>query len=415
MAVIRKFKAWRPKKGLEQQVASYPYDVINSEEARALVQGNPYSFLHVVKPEVDLPVDTELYSQQVYDKARENLLAFKSRGILIQDPEPHLYVYRQIMGGREQYGIVGCVSVEDYDSDVIKKHEHTRPVKEQDRITHVDITDANAGPIFLTYRAKQSIDDLVAKVAVQPSVYDFVASDGIGHTVWLVEDEGLADAAIREFAAIDFLYVADGHHRSASAAKVANMRRSANPNHSGEEEYNFFLAVLFPDNQLNIMDYNRVLKNLNRHTPDELFRALNQKFKVDERGDDPYRPQRKGEIGMYFERRWYRLTIKRELMDADDPVESLDISYLQNQLLSPFFGIEDPRTSEDIDFIGGIRGLEELVRLVDGGKFQAAFAMYPVSVAELMRIADSGQVMPPKSTWFEPKLRSGLLVHTLDD
>ncbi len=415
MAVLRKFKAWRPKKGLERQVASYPYDVINSEEARELVQGNPYSFLHVVKPEVDLPPGTDLYSQPVYEKARENFKAFQSRGILIQDLEPHLYLYRQTMAGREQYGIVGCVSVDDYDSDVIKKHEHTRPVKEQDRIKHVDIINANAGPIFLTYRAKQSIDDLVAKVAAHPPVYDFIATDGIGHTVWLVEDEGIADAVIREFAVIDFLYVADGHHRSASAAKVANMRRHSHPHHSGNEEYNFFLAVLFPDNQLNIMDYNRVLKNLNRHTPEELLRALEPKFKVEERGGDPFKPQRKGEIGMYFDRQWYKLTIKSELVDADDPVESLDISFLQNQLLSPFFGIEDPRTSEDIDFIGGIRGLEELVRLVDSGRFQIAFAMYPVSVAELMRIADSGQVMPPKSTWFEPKLRSGLLVHTLDD
>jgi len=415
MAVLRKFRAWRPKKGLEQQVASYPYDVINSEEARELVLGNPYSFLHVVKPEVDLASGTDLYSQPVYDKARENFQAFKSRGILVQEPEPHLYVYRQTMGAREQYGIVGCVSVDDYDRDVIKKHEHTRPVKEQDRIKHVDITNANAGPIFLTYRAKQSIDDLVEHVTADPPIYDFVASDGIGHTVWRVEDEGIADAVIREIAAIDFLYVADGHHRSASAAKVANLRRSTNPDHTGDEEYNFFLAVLFPDNQLNIMDYNRVLKNLNRHTPEELVQALKQKFKVEEMSGDPYRPQRKGEIGMYFDRSWYKLTIRSELVDADDPVESLDISFLQNHLLGPFFGIGDPRTSEDIDFIGGIRGLEELVRLVDGGKFQVAFAMYPVSVAELMRIADSGQVMPPKSTWFEPKLRSGLLVHTLED
>lgn len=414
MAILRKFKAWRPKKGLEQQVASYPYDVLNSQEARELVQGNPHSFLHVVKPEVDLPEGTDLYSQEVYDKARENFNRFKNDGILVQDPLPNLYIYRQTMEGREQYGIVGCVSVDDYDRDVIKKHEHTRPVKEKDRISHVDVTNANAGPIFLTYRAQDAIDALVERVVQNPPEYDFTASDGIGHTVWVVDDAAAADGLIEQFARLDFLYVADGHHRSASAAKVANMRRGADPDYRGDEEYNFFLAVLFPDDQLHIMDYNRVLKNLNGHTPEELFDALAEKFLVQIMGDTPYKPQQKGEIGMYIDGRWTRLTIKEENVDRKDPVKSLDISYLQDQLLSPFFGIEDPRTSDDIDFIGGIRGMEELVRLVDSGKFQVAFAMYPVSVTELMNIADSGQVMPPKSTWFEPKLRSGLLVHTLD-
>lgn len=414
MAILRKFKAWRPKLGLEQQVASYPYDVLNSQEARELVRGNPYSFLHVVKPEVDLPEGTDLYSQEVYNQARENLERFKREGILVQDPAPHLYIYRQTMEGRAQYGIVGCVSVDDYDRDIIKKHEHTRPVKEKDRITHVDITNANAGPIFLTYRAQDAIDALVKSAVQEPPEYDFTASDGIGHTVWVVEDEAAADALIEQFSRLDYLYVADGHHRSASAAKVANMRRGADPDYQGDEEYNFFLAVLFPDNQLHIMDYNRVLKNLNGHTPAELFEALREKFQVQTMGGEPYQPQCKGEIGMYMDGEWTRLTIKKENVDFQDPVRSLDISYLQEQLLSPFFGIENPRTSEDIDFIGGIRGMGELVRLVDSGGFVAAFAMYPVSVRELMNIADSGQVMPPKSTWFEPKLRSGLLVHTLD-
>ena len=415
MAVIRKFKAWRPQKGLEQQVASYPYDVLNSEEARQLVQGNPHSFLHVVKPEVDLPLGTDFYSQEVYDMARENLEKFKSEGTLVQDAVPHLYVYRQTMEGREQYGIVGCVSVDDYNNDVIKKHEHTRPVKEADRIKHVDVTNANAGPIFLTYRAQKPIDDLVSQVVEKTPEYDFTASDGIGHTVWVVEDENISDSLIEEFERLDFLYVADGHHRSASAAKVANMRRTSAPDYQGDEEFNFFLAVLFPDEQLHIMDYNRVLKNLNGHTPEELLSALEKQFIVEKGGSDPYKPKHKGEIGMYLEGVWAKLVIKRENVDYDDPVESLDISFLQNQILSPFFGIENPRTSNDIDFIGGIRGLEELVRLVDSGKFRVAFAMYPVSVAELMNIADSGKVMPPKSTWFEPKLRSGMLVHTLDD
>ena len=415
MAILRKFKAWRPKKGMEGQVASYPYDVISSDEARELVQGNPFSFLHVIKPEVDLPADIDLYSQDVYDKARENLERFKSEGILIQEKKPRLYIYRQTMGPREQYGIVGCVSVKDYDNDVIKKHEHTRPVKEADRIKHVDITDANAGPIFLTYSARKAIDGLVIRVLEDEPVYDFEASDGIRHTVWVIEDDEIADKIIQEFAGIEYLYVADGHHRSASAAKVANMRMKANPEHRGDEEYNFFLAVLFPDYQLHIMDYNRVLKNLHDHTKEELFRVLEDKFRVESKGTEPYIPQQKGEFGMYIEKVWYKLTIKTELLDESDPVESLDISYLQNNLLCPFFGIDDPRTSEDIDFIGGIRGLKELESLVDSGKFQVAFAMYPVSVQELMKIADLGKVMPPKSTWFEPKLRSGLLVHSLSE
>lgn len=415
MAVIRKFKAWRPLSGLESKVASYPYDVINSEEARELVQGNPYSFLHVVKPEVDLPLGTDLYSQEVYNKARENFERFKSEGILIQEDVPRLYIYRQSMGTREQYGIVGCVSVDDYDNDVIKKHEFTRPVKEKDRIAHVAVTNANAGPIFLTYKAQKPIDAMVARMVDNAPIYDFIAEDGIGHTVWIVDDDQIADALIAEFAGLDYLYVADGHHRSASAAKVANKRRAENPQNTGEEEYNFFLAVLFPDYQLNIMDYNRVLKSLHGHSREELFQALDENFFVEEMGGEPCKPQQKGEIGMYSDKVWYKLTVKSEKVDYDDPVASLDISFIQNNLLSPFFGIEDPRTSDDIDFIGGIRGMGELVRLVDSGKFQVAFAMYPTSIQELMKIADSGQVMPPKSTWFEPKLRSGLLVHTLDD
>jgi len=415
MAVLRKFKAWRPKKGLESKVASYPYDVLNSEEARELVQGNPYSFLHVVKPEVDLPVGIDLYSQEVYNKAKENLERLKSEGILIQEETPRLYIYRQSMGTKEQYGIVGCVSVDDYDNDVIKKHEYTRPVKEKDRITHVDVTNANAGPIFLTYKAQKPIDAMVVRTVDSAPVYDFEAEDGIGHTLWIVEDDDVADALLAEFAKLDYLYVADGHHRSASAAKVANKRKGENPNHTGDEEYNFFLAVLFPDYQLTIMDYNRVLKNLHGHSAEELFQALEDNFAVEKIGPEPYKPQQKGEIGMYMEGNWHKLTIKSERVDFDDPVESLDISYIQNNLLSPFFGIEDPRTSNDIDFIGGIRGMAELVKLVDSGKFQVAFAMYPTSIQELINIADSGQVMPPKTTWFEPKLRSGLLVHTLDD
>jgi uncharacterized protein (DUF1015 family) len=413
MAVLRKFKAWRPRPGLEKQVASYPYDVINSSEARDLVKGNPHSFLHVVKPEVDLPEGTDLYSQPVYDKARENMRKFMDTGILFQEDSPRLYIYRQTMEGREQYGVVGCVSVDDYNQDRIKKHEHTRKAKEADRIKHVDVTNANAGPIFLTYRARQEIDRVVADVVRSQPVYDFIADDGIGHTVWLVEDDP-GSQIIRFFSEVDYLYVADGHHRSASAAAVANLRRQANPQHSGDEEYNFFLAVLFPHDQLRILDYNRVVKHLNNHTAEEMFQYLESRFSLEKAGPEPFRPSQKGEIGMYFDGGWYKLVIKPELVDYADPVNSLDTAFLQNQVLHPFFGISDPRTSDDVDFIGGIRGLGELVKLVSSGRFAVAFAMFPTSVEELMSIANAGRVMPPKSTWFEPKLRSGLLVHALE-
>ncbi len=414
MAILRKFRAWRPKQGLETLVASYPYDVLSSEEARELAKGNPYSFLHVVKPEIDLPAGTDLYSQPVYDQAKESFEKFIEDGILIQEESPKLYIYRQTMKGREQYGIVGCVSVQDYDADIIKKHEHTRHSKEQDRIKHVDITNANAGPIFLTYKARERINTLVDKAVKDTPMYDFIASDGIGHTVWIIKDARISDAIIKEFSKVDFLYVADGHHRSASAARVANMREEANPSHTGDEEYNFFLAVLFPDEQLQILDYNRVVKHLNDHTEEELFHALEEIFTIKKIGNEPYKPKKKGEIGMYLNNSWYKLTIRPEIVDHDDPVGSLDISVLQSKILGPFFGIKDPRSSDDIDFIGGIRGVKELVRLVDTGKFKVAFAMYPVSIRELMNIADAGKVMPPKSTWFEPKLRSGLLIHSLD-
>lgn len=413
MAIIRKFKALRPRKGLEKQLASYPYDVLNSEEARELAKDNPYSFLHVVKPEIDLPKGTDLYSQAVYEKAKENIKKFIEEGVLIQENTPKLYIYRQVMDGREQYGMVGCVSAEEYDRDLIKKHEHTRRAKEEDRMKHIEMTNVHAGPVFLTYKAKDTIDNLVADVVKNEPIYDFVASDGIQHTVWIIEDDTLSDKIIEEFKKLDCLYVADGHHRSASAARIARKRKEANSSHTGDEEYNYFLAVLFPHNQLHIMDYNRVVKSLNGHTEEELFEALDKIFTVEKIRGEKYKPRKKGEVGMYFDGQWYKLTIRPEKVDITDPVNSLDTAFLQNNLLRPFFGIEDPRTSDEIDFIGGIRGLDELERLVDSGKFKVAFAMYPTSIQELMAIADSGRVMPPKSTWFEPKLRSGLLVHSL--
>jgi len=413
MVMLRKFKALRPKKGLEKQVASPPYDVLSSEEAREMAQGNPYSFLHVIKPEIDLPPGTDLYAPEVYQKARENMEKFIQEGILIQEDKPRLYIYRQVMQGREQYGIVGCVSAEEYEKDLIKKHELTRKAKEEDRVKHIEATNAHAGPVFLTYKARENIDKLVAQEAAKEPLYDFVADDGVRHTVWVIDDE-VAEKIIEEFSKVDCLYVADGHHRSASGTIVAQRRKAANPHHTGEEEYNYFLAVLFPHNQLKIMDYNRVVKDLNGHSSEELFQFLEEIFTVEEIGETPYRPQKKGEVGMYYNGQWYKLTFKPEKIDKDDPVNSLDTALLQNLVLRPFFGIDDPRTSDRIDFIGGIRGLEELKKRVDSGQYKVAFALYPTSIEELMRIADAGQVMPPKSTWFEPKLRSGLLIHRLD-
>ncbi|MCD6193114.1 MAG: DUF1015 domain-containing protein [Candidatus Aminicenantes bacterium] len=413
MVMLRKFKALRPKKGLEKQVASPPYDVLSSEEAREMAQGNPYSFLHVIKPEIDLPPGTDLYAPEVYQKARENMEKFIQEGILIQEDKPRLYIYRQVMQGREQYGIVGCVSAEEYEKDLIKKHELTRKAKEEDRVKHIEATNAHAGPVFLTYKARENIDKLVAQEAAKEPLYDFVADDGVRHTVWGIDDE-VAEKIIEEFSKVDCLYVADGHHRSASGTIVAQRRKAANPHHTGEEEYNYFLAVLFPHNQLKIMDYNRVVKDLNGHSSEELFQFLEEIFTVEEIGETPYRPQKKGEVGMYYNGQWYKLTFKPEKIDKDDPVNSLDTALLQNLVLRPFFGIDDPRTSDRIDFVGGIRGLEELKKRVDSGQYKVAFALYPTSIEELMRIADAGQVMPPKSTWFEPKLRSGLLIHRLD-
>ncbi len=414
MAVLKKFKAVRPKKGLESKIASFPYDVLNSDEARELAKGNKYSFYHINKPEIDLPKGTDLYAEEVYQKAKDNYRMFVNEGWFVQDKKEHLYIYRQTMDGREQYGIVGCCSAEDYYADVIKKHEHTRKAKEEDRTKHTDVVGINAGPVFLTYKAKKSINDIVAGIVENKPVYDFVSSDGIGHTVWVIEDETASDKLISLIGKTKSLYIADGHHRAASGAMIAKRRQARNKKHTGKEEYNFFMSVLFPDNQLMILDYNRVLKSLNGHTEKQLFADLEKLFKVEKEGKKIYKPKKKGEIGMYYNKNWYKLSVKPGVRDNSDPVKSLDISILQDKVLDPFFGIKDPRTSDDIDFVGGIRGLGELEKLVNGGKFKVAFAMYPTSVKELMKIADSGKVMPPKSTWFEPKLRSGLLVHELD-
>lgn len=414
MAVVRAFKAVRPAPELADKVAALPYDVMDSNEAREMVKGNPYSFLHVDKAEIDLDPSIDLYDKRVYEKARENLHNMIKEGVFIKDNKACLYIYKQVMKGRAQIGLVGCTSIDDYMNDIIKKHEHTRADKEQDRINHVDYCNANTGPIFLTYRAKKSINDMVnGWISEHKPVYDFVSEDGIGHTVWIIDDDSVIAKLEQEFAGIDYLYIADGHHRSASAVKVGLKRREQFPNYKGDEEFNFFLSVLFPDEQLYIMDYNRVVKDLNGNTSDEFVAKVGEKFEVEPyEGEGPFKPAEKHTYGMYLDGKWYMLKAKPSTYDENDPVARLDVSILQNNLLNPILGIQDPRTDKRIDFVGGIRGLKELERRVDGG-MKAAFSMFPTTIDDLMSIADAGKVMPPKSTWFEPKLRSGIFIHEL--
>lgn len=413
MAKIRTFRAVRPRPEIAKDLAAHPYDVINSEEARELAKGNPASFLHVGKSEIDLPESVDLYDPRVYEKARDNLQAFLADGLLFQDGSPRYYIYRQRMGDHVQTGLVACCHIDDYLNDVIRKHEFTRPDKEDDRTRHVEVTGAHTGPIFLTYPAQAKIDALVARVVAAPPVYDFVAVDGIGHTGWVVDDEAVCAELTTLFAALPNLYVADGHHRSAAAARVGKAMRGKNPGHTGDEEYNWFMAVIFPHDQLKIMDYNRVVKDICGMTPEEFLAKVEEKFAVRPLEGDPYRPARAKRFGMYLESRWYELTAREGTYDPAAAVESLDVSILQNNLLHPVLRIDDPRRDKRIHFVGGIRGLGELQKLVDSGKFKVAFSMFPTSIGELMKIADQGKVMPPKSTWFEPKLRDGLFSHLL--
>jgi uncharacterized protein (DUF1015 family) len=413
MAVIRPFKAVRPARELADKVAALPYDVMNSDEAREMVKDNPYSFLHVDKAEIDLDKSVDLYDKKVYEKARENLYKMIADGIFIEDDRPRLYIYRQIMNGRVQTGLVGCTSIDDYMNNIIKKHEHTRADKEQDRINHVDYCDANTGPIFLTYKAQNEIDDTITKWTEKEPIYNFVSEDGISHIVWIIECDKDIEKLTSLFGGIDYLYIADGHHRAASAVKVGQMRRKEQPEYTGEEEYNFFLSVLFPDEDLYIMDYNRVVKDLNGLSTEEYMLKVSDKFEMSTyEGDGPYKPSGKHTYGMYLDGKWFKLTAKEGTYNPEDPVDRLDVSILQNNLLSPILGISDPRTDKRIDFVGGIRGLGELERRVEHG-MKVAFSMYPTTIQDLMDIADAGKVMPPKSTWFEPKLRSGLFVHKL--
>ncbi len=413
MAYFKPFKSVRPKKEYADKVAALPYDVMNSNEAKEMVEGNPYSFLHVDKAEIDLPEDTYLYDPAVYAKAAENLNKLVADGICAKDDKPSFFIYRQIMNGRSQTGLVGCASIDDYINNNIKKHELTRADKEQDRINHVDICNANTGPIFLTYKNGDAVKQIIASWQEnhEPE-YDFV-SDDVTQTVWVIDDEAVTSAISAEFDKIDSLYIADGHHRCASAVKVGLRRREENPDYTGGEEFNRFLAVSFPCDELEIMDYNRLIRDTNGYTVNQLLTLISQNFTFEcVKSGAPYKPAEKHTFGMYIDGRWYKLTAKEGTFDADDPVSQLDVSILQNNLIAPVFGITDPRTDKRIDFVGGIRGLGELEKRANSD-MKLAFSMYPTTLEDLMSIADAGMIMPPKSTWFEPKLLSGLFIHEL--
>ena len=415
MAILKPFKGLRPPKELAAKVASRPYDVLNSEEAREEAKGNPYSLLHIIKPEIDFPSGTDEHTDSVYFKAVENLDLFKKEGWLLKDTQDCLYIYAQTMEGRTQYGIVGCASVEDYLNGIIRKHELTRSDKEEDRMKHVRNTNANMEPVFFAYPAMNELDLIVAGVITKyKPEYDFVAEDGFGHQFWIIQDQKTIDTIVNLFAKIPYTYVADGHHRTAAAALVGKEKREKNPYHSGKEEYNFFLAVHFPDNQLRIIDYNRVVKDLNDLSPEKFLAELSKDFEIQKFGTDIYKPEQLHSFGMYMGGYWYKLVARQGRYNDNDPIDILDVTILSNLVLNKILAIKDLRTDKRIDFIGGIRGLGELKSRVDSGEMKVAFALYPVSMEQLINIADSGNIMPPKTTWFEPKLRSGLVVHELD-
>lgn len=406
MVMVRPFRALQPPKERVAEVAAVPYDVVNTEEARVLAAGNPWSFLHISRPEIDLPEDTDIYSDEVYNKGLENLAKLKTECPLTLEDNATIYIYRQRMGEHSQIGVVGCCAVDEYDQNIILKHERTRKDKEDDRTRHTVNLRAQTGPVFLTYRGKSSIDQLVAEVVATEPLFDFVAPDGVAHTVWRVPN---ADPIVKEFQSVPLLYVADGHHRSASASRARAALRDQNPDHTGEEEYNFFLAVMFPADQLRILPYNRVVKDLNGLDKAGLLEAIGKNFDISENASPS---PAKGEFSMYLDGQWYGLKPK-EAIDTSNAIASLDVSIIQDRLLDPILGIKDPRTDKRVDFVGGIRGTGELVKLVDNGKAAVAFSLHPTTLDDLMMIADAGEIMPPKSTWFEPKLRSGMLVHLI--
>jgi len=413
MSLIRPFSGLRPASGRAADVLAPPYDVLNTDEARARASGRPWSFLHISKPEIDLPADTDPYNPAVYAKGRENFERQIRERILQRDPAPCYYFYRLVMGAHRQTGLVAVASVPDYDSNRIRKHEFTRPDKEDDRVRQIDALNAQTGPVFLTYRRSDTIDSLAQQVCAGPPDVDVTADDGVRHTLWVVSDPAMIDTITRTFDAMPCLYIADGHHRSAAASRVAAARRAANPGHSGDESYNYFLSVIFPDNQMQILDYNRVIKDLQGISREAFLARVAESFEVIPE-HAAVKPARAHEYGMYLKGQWYRLRIRLDLIPVSDPVRRLDVSLLQDNLLGPILGIGDPRRDKRIDFIGGIRGLGELVRRVDSGEMAVAFSLFPTSILDMMSVADANQVMPPKSTWFEPKLADGLVSHVLD-
>lgn len=414
MAILKPFKGLRPPQSIVKELAARPYDVMNSSEARIEASGNEYSLLYITRPEINFDEGIDEHAPEVYEKARQVFDQFRSKGWLVQDKEDSLYIYAQTMEGRTQYGIVGCAAVDDYLNGIIKKHELTRKDKEEDRMKHVRVNNANMEPVFFTFPAVAEIDNIINQVTKEKPEYDFVADDGFGHHFWLINDKGTISRLVELFAAIPATYVADGHHRTAAAALVGAEKRKQNPNHRGDEEYNYFLAVHFPDNQLKIIDYNRVIKDLNGLEPEELLSKLEKSFVVELKGSDIYKPVKLHEFSMYLGGQWYALNARPGTYDDNDPIGVLDVTILSNLVLDEILGIKDLRTDKRIDFVGGIRGLGELKRRVDNGEMKVAFALYAVSMQQLIDIADSGNIMPPKTTWFEPKLRSGLVVHELE-
>lgn len=414
MAIIKPFKGVRPPREYVKEVASRPYDVLNSEEARAEAIGNEKSLYRIIKPEIDFPSGKNEHDDDVYIKAAENFNLFQDKGWLVQDEQEMYYVYAQTMNGHTQYGLVLGAYVGDYLSGKIKDHELTRKDKEEDRIKHVRINNANIEPVFFAYHYNEELDTIVKRIISGIPEYDFVSNDGVGHHFWLIPDESDINRITELFATFPAMYIADGHHRSAAAAKVATEKASANPNHTGDEEYNYFMAVCFPDTQLTIIDYNRVVTDLNGLTEEELISKIKENFIVEDMGADIYKPNKLHNFSMYLSGKWYSLTAKEGTYDDNDPIGVLDVTVLSNLVLDDILGIKDLRTDQRIDFVGGIRGLGELKERVDSGEMSVAFAMYPVSMKQLIDISDSGNIMPPKTTWFEPKLRSGLVIHKLD-
>lgn len=415
MAVIKPFKGVRPPKSMVEEVASRPYDVLNSEEAREEAKGNEKSLYHIIKPEIDFPVGTDEHDPAVYDKAVENFKMFQEKGWLVQDDKENYYVYAQTMNGKTQYGLVVGAYVPDYMNGVIKKHELTRRDKEEDRMKHVRVNNANIEPVFFAYPDNAELDTIVAKYTLRTPEYDFIApGDGFGHTFWVIDEKEDIDRITALFADMPALYIADGHHRSAAAALVGAEKASQNPSHKGDEEYNYFMAVCFPASQLTIIDYNRVVKDLNGLTAEQFLKALEKDFIVEEKGETIYKPSSLHNFSLYLVGKWYSLTAKPGTYDDNDPIGVLDVTISSNLILDEILGIKDLRSDKRIDFVGGIRGLEELKRRVDSGEMAMALALYPVSMKQLMDIADTGNIMPPKTTWFEPKLRSGLIIHKLE-